>query len=109
MSKAILNNLKVAEGKFCTYALFSHHINSHHALFSWITILGYNDKLTHFLRKFKLTEIQHINPNCVAVKNAFFVPGLVQIPTDLKPFLVQSFFETSQYCDEWRKFTSVSQ
>ena len=25
------------------------------------------------------------------------------------PFLVQSFFETLQYCDEWRKFTSVSQ
>ena len=25
------------------------------------------------------------------------------------PFLVQSFFETSQYCDQWRKFTSVSQ
>ena len=24
-------------------------------------------------------------------------------------FLVQSFFETLQYCDEWRKFTSVSQ
>ena len=23
-------------------------------------------------------------------------------------FLVQSFFETLQYCDEWRKFTSVS-
>ena len=26
-----------------------------------------------------------------------------------RPFLVQSFFETLQYCDEWRKFTSVSQ
>ena len=25
------------------------------------------------------------------------------------PFLVQSFFETLQYCDEWRKFTSVSE
>ena len=25
------------------------------------------------------------------------------------PFLVQSFKETLQYCDEWRKFTSVSQ
>ena len=26
----------------------------------------------------------------------------------IKPaFLVQSFFETLQYCDEWRKFTSV--
>jgi hypothetical protein len=24
-------------------------------------------------------------------------------------FLVQSFFETVHYCDEWRKFTSVSQ
>ena len=24
-------------------------------------------------------------------------------------FLVQSFKETLQYCDEWRKFTSVSQ
>ena len=24
-------------------------------------------------------------------------------------FLVQSFFETLQYCDEWRKFTSASQ
>ena len=24
-------------------------------------------------------------------------------------FLVQSLFETLQYCDEWRKFTSVSQ
>ena len=23
-------------------------------------------------------------------------------------FLVQSFKETLQYCDEWRKFTSVS-
>ena len=32
----------------------------------------------------------HINPNSVAVKNAFFVPGLVQIPTDLKPFLKES-------------------
>ena len=32
----------------------------------------------------------HINPSCVAVKNAFFVPGLVQIPTDLKPFLKES-------------------
>ena len=26
-----------------------------------------------------------------------------------KQFLVQSFKETLQYCDEWRKFTSVSQ
>ena len=26
-----------------------------------------------------------------------------------RPFLVQSFKETLQYCDEWRKFTSVSQ
>ena len=25
------------------------------------------------------------------------------------PFLVQSFKETLQYCDEWRKLTSVSQ
>ena len=24
-------------------------------------------------------------------------------------FLVQSFKETLQYCDEWRKFTSVSE
>ena len=32
----------------------------------------------------------HVNPNCVAVKNAFFVPGLVQIPTDLKSFLKES-------------------
>ena len=36
MSEAILNNLKVVQGKFCNYALFSHHIIS---LFSWITIL----------------------------------------------------------------------
>ena len=28
---------------------------------------------------------------------------------EISPFLVQSFFETLQYCDEWRKFTSVSQ
>ena len=27
----------------------------------------------------------------------------------LESFLVQSFKETLQYCDEWRKFTSVSQ
>ena len=27
----------------------------------------------------------------------------------LRHFLVQSFFETLQYCDEWRKFTSVIQ
>ena len=26
-----------------------------------------------------------------------------------RSFLVQSFKETLQYCDEWRKFTSVSQ
>ena len=32
----------------------------------------------------------HVNPNCVAVKNAFFVPGLVQIPPDLQPFLKES-------------------
>ena len=32
----------------------------------------------------------HVNPNCVAVKNAFFVPGLVQIPADLQPFLKES-------------------
>ena len=30
------------------------------------------------------------NQNCVAVKNAFFLPGLVKIPDDLKPFLKQS-------------------
>ncbi len=28
---------------------------------------------------------------------------------NVRPFLVQSFFETLQYCDEWRKFTSVIQ
>ena len=27
----------------------------------------------------------------------------------LSPFLVQSFKETLQYCDEWRKFKSVGQ
>ena len=32
----------------------------------------------------------HLNPNCVAEKNAFFLPGLVKIPDDLKPFLKQS-------------------
>lgn len=29
----------------------------------------------------------HLNPNCVAEKHAFFIPALVQVPSDLKPFL----------------------
>ena len=32
------------------------------------------------------------------------INDLIKLPS----FLVQSFKETLQYCDEWRKFTSVS-
>ena len=32
----------------------------------------------------------YLNPYCVAEKNAFFLPGLVNIPDDFKPFLKQS-------------------
>ena len=52
---------------------------------------------------------------CVAVLCIFvlvchvLVPHCVCVLVVLLSFLVQSFFETLQYCDEWRKFTSVSQ
>jgi hypothetical protein len=32
----------------------------------------------------------HLNPNCVGQKSAFFLPSLIQVPDDLKPFLQQS-------------------
>ena len=34
---------------------------------------------------------------------------LVDFKIEHMQFFVESFKETSQYCDEWRKFTSVSE
>ena len=40
---------------------------------------------------------------------SFLVCSLGKRNRSLTPVLVQRFLETLPYCDEWRKFTSVSQ
>ncbi len=40
----------------------------------------------------------------LVIENSATIVSCMQVQ-----FLVQSFFETLHYCDEWRKFTSVIQ
>ena len=58
------------------------------------------------LFKFQDTSFE-LSPHALPQKSGAIV--VVLWYKTMHSFLVQSFKETLQYCDEWRKFTSVSQ